>query len=509
MKYLIDFTESTNRAKALDNLRKFGQQTTETEIAINTLFLISTDLDKNKLSDILFIPKGRILDNKKSHRGLAIIEILQENYITDTEDSLESLVGDVEKLKVPTETEKETDEVEAPAEPENTSYRSETSLNEKPKVKALARPIEVSPKGSYGFGTKFLDRFPLRQSKLKMEGQSQILPEEEYTDGVEVEEPEEYVEPTKPKVFSTDICKLDSRSTVPIWSNAIDPDDRVSLVEAYIRDLKRAKRLGLFVSDEILIFTSLVNSNKTQLYNELPTECTSSVEELAKYLNSAYGRTSIAKRQSLANLKQGAEESVYSYLSRVINMYYDSKNQQSPTLDVIQHDEVAKNDIIYYYNNGLRNPDVQSHLRMRLLNTPFLDLSKVTKEISDALDQRKSATVNLIPNPSVTEFNQTAVLEGKIDELKKQFAEVLNISQSNRFRGRSNSYNRNARSYSNYRRPRSQSRPRYDNKRFTKKYNTRHIYKCYACGKKGHFARDCRSKPKQAAKPRGKSHQTK
>ena len=77
-------------------------------------------MDKNKLSDILFIPKGRILDNKKSHRGLAIIEILQENYITDTEDSLESLVGDVEKLKVRTETEKSTDELEAPAEPENT-----------------------------------------------------------------------------------------------------------------------------------------------------------------------------------------------------------------------------------------------------------------------------------------------------------------------------------------------------------------------------------------------------
>ena len=58
MKYLIDFTESTDRARALDNLQKFGQQTTETEIAINTLFLISTDLDKNKLSDILKCAKN-------------------------------------------------------------------------------------------------------------------------------------------------------------------------------------------------------------------------------------------------------------------------------------------------------------------------------------------------------------------------------------------------------------------------------------------------------------------
>ena len=64
MKYLIDFTESTNRARALDKLRKFGQQITETEIAMNTLFLICTDLNKNKLSDILFIPKGRILDHR-------------------------------------------------------------------------------------------------------------------------------------------------------------------------------------------------------------------------------------------------------------------------------------------------------------------------------------------------------------------------------------------------------------------------------------------------------------
>ena len=62
---------------------------------------------------------------------------------------------------------------------------------------------------------------------------------------------------------------------------------------------------------------------------------------------------------------------------------------------------------------------------MRLLNTPFLDLSKVTKEISDALDQRKSATVNLTPNSSVTEFNQIAVLEGKIDELKNSLLMFL------------------------------------------------------------------------------------
>ena len=52
-----------------------------------------------------------------------------------------------------------------------------------------------------------------------MEGQSQILTEEEYADGVEVEEPENYAEPRKPKVFSTDIWELDSRSIVQIWSN--------------------------------------------------------------------------------------------------------------------------------------------------------------------------------------------------------------------------------------------------------------------------------------------------
>ena len=69
MKYLIDFTESTNRAKALDNPRKFGQQTTENEIAINTLFLISTDLDKNNsviyflyLRDVYYIIKNHTED---------------------------------------------------------------------------------------------------------------------------------------------------------------------------------------------------------------------------------------------------------------------------------------------------------------------------------------------------------------------------------------------------------------------------------------------------------------
>ena len=169
------------------------------------------------------------------------------------------------------------------------------------------------PKGKFGFGQTFLSKFPL-SSATQIERQSESSSNSEVVPKMEPESVEEipYIEQetfqtekSSRQVFSTDVCKLDSRTTVPIWGNSALPEDRVRLVEAYIRDLKRARDLRLFKSDEILIYSSLVNSNKTALSDELPYECTNDVDYLIDYLQSAYGQSSIEKRQSLATVKQG------------------------------------------------------------------------------------------------------------------------------------------------------------------------------------------------------------
>ena len=532
MKFLIDFTESSNKSKALENLKKYGQKITETEISLNTLFVIDTDLEKNKVSEILFIPKGKIIDSKKSNKGLAVIEVHKENYITDTEDSSESLREFIEQLSVSGKKNKESEQTR-----ETAVTNSGNSEAEKPGIKALAVPVGKSPKGSFGFGTKFLDRFPLKskspsKEKSKMEDSQPIYSEEGYDD-VDIDNPEENFEQPKPKVFNTDICKLDSRSTVPVWSNSINPEDRISLVEAYIRDLNRAKDLHLFQNDEILIFTSLVNSNKTKLYDELPIECTKSVEEFVKYLQSAYGRTNLEKRQSLNNLKQGTEESVFAFISRVVNLYYGAKDMAPKSLEEVQNDDVAKNDIIYYFINGLRNDEVKLQLKMRLLSIPFLDLPKVAKSIYDAIEHNTKAPVNLIPKPAINTLKPYEALESKLDTLEKQFAEVLAInddgsfnrgrprnnfyrrrsrsndyrgrSRSNSYRGRNSSFNRGRsnsygrKNYNNYNRGRSRSesqkRVKFDVNKGQKGQSRRKDYfECWECGKRGHYARNCYSK---------------
>ena len=80
------------------------------KVSPQKLFVIDTDLEKYKVSEILFIPKGKILDSKKSNKGLAVIEVHKENYITDTEDSSESLTEFIEQLSVSGKEHKESEQ---------------------------------------------------------------------------------------------------------------------------------------------------------------------------------------------------------------------------------------------------------------------------------------------------------------------------------------------------------------------------------------------------------------
>ena len=97
------------------------------------------------------------MEKMESNKGLAAIEVHNENYVTDTEDSLESLIDFVEKLSVPDKRHKEVEHTR-----ETAVTNSENPETEKLGIKTLAVPIGKSPKGSFGFGTTFLNRIPLK-----------------------------------------------------------------------------------------------------------------------------------------------------------------------------------------------------------------------------------------------------------------------------------------------------------------------------------------------------------
>ena len=84
------------------------------------------------------------------------------------------------------------------------------------------------------------------------------------------------------KTTKTDF-KLDAGGSIPIWITGNNPRERTENVRTYIRDLKRIRSLKIIKNEALLINASLVKSNKTHLYEELPLEAENNIDEFIKY----------------------------------------------------------------------------------------------------------------------------------------------------------------------------------------------------------------------------------
>ena len=107
-----------------------------------------------------------------------------------------------------------------------------------------------------------------------------------------------------------------------------------------------------------------MNSNRTSLFEEINPETAKDLDEFIKYLRNAYGSGLLDMRQNLSNHKEAENESMYSFLSRVINLYYRSWDQET-SMDEIWTDKVSRTDIVHIFLKGLLNKDIKTNLRMR------------------------------------------------------------------------------------------------------------------------------------------------
>ena len=58
---------------------------------------------------------------------------------------------------------------------------------------------------------------------------------------------------------------------------------------------------------------------------ELPAGADEDIENYMEYLQSAYRQSKVSKRKCLANIKQEANESPQSFMSRIVNLYFGPK----------------------------------------------------------------------------------------------------------------------------------------------------------------------------------------
>ena len=175
----------------------------------------------------------------------------------------------------------------------------------------------------------------------------------------------------------------------------------------FIRDLKRLKSLGVLKREALLINATLVKSGRTQLYEELPAEAETSVDEFVKYLKKAYGMNRFDMMKESQNVNQGPTENPHTFLSRVITLFYEAKGKEKKTIADIKKSEEETYEIASIFWRGLHDRRVQIMLKQRMDGLKIENLADVTKNIESSYEELQA--VNMINNVDIS-TEETSVL---------------------------------------------------------------------------------------------------
>ena len=323
--------------------------------------------------------------------------------------------------------------------------------------------------------------------------------------------------------------KLDATASIPIWRKGSTPEENSRNVENYIRDLKRIKALNVGKNDAWVINSSLVKSQRTEIYVELPSGADSDIEKFTEYIQQAYGLSKVAKRRALNNIKQSEDESPHAFLSRVCNTYFETRGEDRKTLEDCEKDSNIKFDLISLYLKGLSNPKVRVALKQKLGELKLATIAEQTRNIIDALsDENVSHTaVNLVVSGNNQINDKVDVLTEKLNALSVNMTKFKEESKKSRnyenrtFRGRSNRrfnrnsfspYNRRSQNWNSRNNNNQQNNRGQVNRYQNNSYSNRQMQSrreqnpllpprgvkfngdCYYCGLQGHSKRYCRKK---------------
>ena len=246
--------------------------------------------------------------------------------------------------------------------------------------------------------------------------------------------------------------KLDS--ILPIWKKGQTDQEESENLRQYIRDMRRMQALKVTKNEAVLINASLSKSGKTYLYEELPKEAETSIDGFVAYLQTAYGDDRVELIHKLQAIKQGRNENPYTFLSRLVNMYYESKGLQKKTLDEAGTGN-EKDEIMSLYINGLYNSETKKILKCELSKLDLVNLPQKTLNITRALEPQTTFSVNNI--------NDTEYRDNKSDSSEDE-NDCFHVSKNDR---------------------RYVTRKRHE----TKKRSERR--QCFNCGSQNHLIRHC------------------
>ena len=187
--------------------------------------------------------------------------------------------------------------------------------------------------------------------------------------------------------------KLDAGGSIPIWKTGNGQRENMNFTRTYIRDLRRIRNLKLIKNEALLINASLVKSQKTHLYEELPLEAESNIDKLIEYLQTAYGLTRMDLMRELASIRQLDNENPHTYMSRIITQYYEARYETKKSLHEVAKSEQERYEIAKLFIDGLADVRVRVNVGSRLDTINFVDLPKMAKNCISALAKQEPEKV--------------------------------------------------------------------------------------------------------------------
>ena len=289
----------------------------------------------------------------------------------------------------------------------------------------------------------------LKQQKLNSTAQTQqklnsaAQPQQKASTSVE----------TKPKVESANMADFKVQFKAPKID--LSSDDTV---ENSIRALRAANDMKL-MSEQQLIYSSLIESDCMHLFAVLTTEQKTTVADFCSYLLQAYG-SAVNHYSRFERIKQEPTENFNNFLAR-IKCSYAALTGKS----IVNFDENDRKIIVSKFVEAVCDNTVSAELTKVFSNLSLQTVAASAKNISTAIKKTPVMEVN-----AVDRFDRR---------------DSRNRSSS-RDRRRSSSRGRDYRNRSSSRdRQRSSSR---DRKRVSWSSDS-----CLRCGKQGHFVQECQA----------------
>ena len=283
------------------------------------------------------------------------------------------------------------------------------------------------------------------------------------------------VEPRNQSESETEIESGQGFMSNPIMSNPIKlevpilQDVTYQGIENYISDLKRCKEYGRFEKDHDLIFSSLVKSKRTSLFNDMGKGDDQEIDKFSVFLKNIYGISEVNLLDRFKALKQKQGENALQFFNRLVRLFYKIRDAEVPQTT---NDKIHILEMTQAFLQGLRNREVSKILSRNRRQIDFEKLGTMALDYEKVEEESVCAIVNKLDHMNVKASDN--ITESHSDEKRVNFVSGHDSRRENYSRNQGFNRNHSRDRYHNNkdfdRRSRGQSRernfPRYrDNSR--------------------------------------------